>query len=231
MSQETRIFHIDGSDYSFNFSAFGRFFKSYRAGTKRNITETEQAIADALSLSREAVHSWRFEKNGPADVDIIKNLAEFLGITDYMILLEKRTGEPNMTANDRILDSLKRIYDEVILYLDYYDTSFAYLTDFYEFKDEGLTDEEAWNECYNLASECLHEVEIVLQQEYIILHKLDIYSTLESFVHRDLCNIWDGKLDYVDNRDKITDDNTGMYCHEQYEVVYQKLNELMDEYF
>ena len=86
MSQETRTFHIDGSDYSFNFSAFRRFFKSYRAGTKRNITETEQAIADALSLSREAVHSWRFEKNGPSDIEVIKSLAEFLKIDDYRIL-------------------------------------------------------------------------------------------------------------------------------------------------
>ena len=231
MSQETRTFHIDGSDYSFNFSAFGRFFKSYRAGTKRNITETEQAIADALSLSREAVHSWRFEKNGPSDIEVIKSLAEFLKIGDYRILLIKKIGEHSMTVNDRILDSLKRIYDAVILYLDYFDTSFAYLTDFYEFKEAGLDDNEARNETYNLASESLHDVEIVLQQEYIILHKLDIYSTLNSFISRDLCNIWDCKLEYEDQRDQITDDNEGMYCHERYEVVYNRLNEIMSEYF
>ena len=231
MSQETRTFHIDGSDYSFNFSAFRRFFKSYRAGTKRNITETEQTIADALSLSREAVHSWRFEKNGPSDIEVIKSLAEFLKIDDYRILLIKKIGEHNMTANDRILDSLKRIYDAVILYLDYFDTSFAYLTDFYDFKEAGLDDNEARNETYNLASESLHEVEIVLQQEYIILHKLDIYSTLESFISRDLCNIWDGKLEYEDQRDQITDDNEGMYCHERYEVVYNRLNEIMSDFF
>ncbi|MBO4864184.1 MAG: hypothetical protein J5517_07450 [Eubacterium sp.] len=231
MSQETRTFHIDGSDYSFNFSAFGRFFKSYRAGTKRNITETEQAIADALSLSREAIHSWRFEKNGPSDIEVIKSMAEFLNISDYRILLIKKIGEQNMTANDRILDSLKRIYDAVILYLDYFDTSFAYLTDFYDFKEAGLSDDEARNEIYGVASDSLHEVEIVLQQEYIILHKLDIYSNLESFISRDLCDIWDLKLNYEDKRDQITDDNDGMYCHERYEVVYNRLNEIMSEYF
>ena len=138
MSQETRTFHIDGSDYSFNFSAFGRFFKSYRAGTKRNTTETEQAIADALSLSREAVHSWRFEKNGPSDIEIIKSLAEFLKIDDYRILLIKKIGEHKMTATDKILVSLKRIYDATILYLDRFDTFFAYLMDFYDFKKPGL---------------------------------------------------------------------------------------------
>jgi len=231
MSQETRTFHIDGSDYIFNFSAFGRFFKSYRAGTKKNITETEQAIADDLSLSREAIHSWRFEKNGPSDIEVIKKLAEFLKISDYRILLIKKIGEHNMTANDRILDSLKRIYDAVILYLDRFDTSFAYLMDFYDFKKAGLTDEEARSEIYGVASDSLHEVEVVLLQEYIILHKLDIYSTLDSFISRDLCNIWDCKLEYEDQRDQITDDNEGMYCHERYEVVYNRLNEIMSEYF
>ena len=50
-------------------------------------------------------------------------------------------------------------------------------------------------------------------------------------MQRDLCDIWDGKLDYIDKRDQLTDDNKGMYCHEEYEVVYQKLNEIMSEYF
>ena len=54
---------------------------------------------------------------------------------------------------------------------------------------------------------------------------------LESFISRDLCNIWDGKLEYEDQRDQITDDNEGMYCHEHYEIVYNRLNEIMEEYF
>lgn len=29
---------------------------------------------------------------------------------------------------------------------------------------------------------------------------------LESFISRDLCNIWDGKLEYEEQRDQITDD-------------------------
>jgi len=228
---ETRTFHIDGSDYSFNFSAFDRSFRSYKSRIGKNITESEQTLADSLGVSRDAIHNWRGKKNGPSDVEIIKILAESLGITDYLILMEKKIGEKTMTANDRILDSLKRIYDAIILYLDYFDCSFAYLTDFYEFKEAGLTDEEAINETYGIASDSLHEVEIVLLQEYLILHKLDIYSKLESFISRDLCDIWDLKLDYEDQRDQITDNNEGLYCHERYEVVYNQLNEIMSEYF
>lgn len=228
---ETRTFHINGSDYSFNFSAFDRFFRSYKNRINKNITDSEQTLADSLGVSRDAIHNWRCQKNGPADIGIIKAIAESFGINDYLILMEKKIGEINMTANDRILDSLKKVYDAIILYLDYFDCSFGYLTDFYEFKEEGLSDEEARDEIYSVASDSLHEVEVVLLQEYIILHKLDIYSKLESFVTRDLCDIWDSKLEYVDKRDQITDDNEGMYCHERYEVIYNQLNEIMSEYF
>ena len=91
MSKDTRKLHIDENDYSFNFSVFNRFFNSYKSRLGKNVTDTEQLIADALGLSREAVHSWRFEKNGPADVDIIKNLAEFLGIIMILPLLILQT--------------------------------------------------------------------------------------------------------------------------------------------
>ena len=136
-----------------------------------------------------------------------------------------------METNDRVLDSLKRIYDAVIVYLDEYDCTFGYLTYFYEFKDKKYSDEEASNEIYSIANDKLHEVELVLLQEYIILHKLEIYEKLECFIHRDLCDIWDGKLDYVTPEIQIVEENSGAYSHEEYEVVFNKLNDIMSEYF
>ena len=232
MSKETRTFHINGNDYSFDFSVFHRFFETYQKKNGFLINEAEQNIADAISVSKDTIHSWRFEKNAPADMDTIQKLADFLGIKDYLILLNKKIGENTMAANDRILDSLKRIYDAIILYLDDYDTSFAYLNQFYEFKEKKYSDEEARREIYCIANDKLHEVELVLTQEYIILHKLDIYSTLETFVHRDLCNIWDEKLEYVCPEGiQIYETNTGINSHEEYEVVFNRLNEIMSEYF
>ena len=231
MSKETRTFHIDGNDYSFNFSVFKRFFNTYK--THNNITYSlaEKQIAEKLNVSSETIHSWRFEKNAPADIETIKNIADSLGIHDYLVLLIKKIGEQNMGANDRILDSLKRIYDAVILYLDDYDTSYAYLTDFYALKDKKYSDEEARNEIYDLASQKLHQVEIVLLQEYIILHKLEIYSKLENYIYSDLCNLWDGKLEYVTPEIQIVETNQGANSHEYYEVAFNQLNELMAEYF
>ena len=94
------------------------------------------------------------------------------------------------------------------------------------------SDEEARREIYCIANDKLHEVELVLTQEYIILHKLDIYSTLETFVHRDLCGIWDEKLEYVCPEGiQIYETNLGINSHEEYEVAFNKLNEIMSEYF
>lgn len=162
MSKETRTFHIDGNDYSFDFSVLHRFFESYQKKNSFLITEAEQNIADAISVSKDTIHSWRFKKNAPADIDTIKQLAEFFGIKDCLVLLNKKIGEDTMVANDRILDSLKKIYDAIILYLDDYDSSFAYLNQFYEFKEKKYSDEEARREIYCIANDKLHEVELVL---------------------------------------------------------------------
>ena len=77
MSKETRTFHIDGIDYSFNFSAFKRFFKTYQMSRKITVTDAERSIADILHLSADTIHGWRFANNGPADIETIKILGDF----------------------------------------------------------------------------------------------------------------------------------------------------------
>ena len=72
MSKETRTFHINGNDYSFDFSVFHRFFETYQKKNSFLINEAEQNIADAISVSKDTIHSWRFEKNAPADMDTIQ---------------------------------------------------------------------------------------------------------------------------------------------------------------
>lgn len=89
-----------------------------------------------------------------------------------------------------------------------------HLDQFYEFKEKKYSDEEARLEIYGIADAKLHKVEVVLLQEYIILHKLDIYSTLENYVYRELCDLWDNKLDYESPKGiKIYETNQGAYCH------------------
>ena len=234
MAKETRTFHIDGNDYSFNFSVFKRFFYSYKAKNCKTIAEAETKIAEALNLSTDTIHSWRFEKNGPSDTETIKQLSDYLGIKDYLILLDKKIGEHTMTANDRILDSLKRIYDAVIIYLDDFDTSFGFNMYWQELKDKGYDDAVIQNEIDGMASDKLHQVEIVLLQEYLILHRLNIYKKLEDYIYSDLCELWDGKTSYAYRFECTVENENGKKepsAHEEYEIALNTINEMMSEYF
>lgn len=234
MSKETKTYHIDGCDYSFDFSAFKHLFNTYKTREKITITEAENRLSKLLDLSTDAIHNWRFGNNAPSSTELIKDIAEALGISDYKILLIKKTGEDKMGTNDRILDSLKRIYDAAILYLDEYDCTFGYAMYWQDLKDKGYSDDHITNEIYSMASDNLHQVEIVLQQEYIILHKLDIYGKLENYIYSDLCSLWDMKLekycDY-DAFDDLEEFRKKPNPNEESQKAINKLNEIMSEYF
>ena len=234
MSKETKTFHIDGCDYSFNFSAFKHLFSSYKTNERITITETENRLSKTLNLSTDAIHNWRFGNNAPSNIELIRDLAEALGISNYKLLLIKKTGDDKMGTNDRILDSLKRIYDAAIIYLDDYDVTSGYTMYWQDLEEQGYSKEYIKNEIYWLASNKLHQVEIVLQQEYIILHNLDIYSKLENLIISDFCSLWDMKLEqYCDYTpfDNLDEFNKKPKPAEEHQVALNKLNEIMAEYF
>ena len=235
MPKETRTFHIDGYDYNFNFAAFNRFFKAYQLRGKMTVSDTERQMADLLHLSADTVHGWRFASNGPSDTETIKSMANILGIRSYLLLLNKKIEVQQMTRDDRILDSLKRIYDAVVYYLDDFDTSSGFTDYWTKLHYKGFDINIIEGEMQEIASNKLHKVEIVLQQEYIILHKLDIYSELEKYIYEDLCNIWDGKLNYycrIDGVDTIEKCVTQeMSVHEEMTIALNRINEMMSEFF
>jgi hypothetical protein len=235
MSKETRTFHIDGCDYNFHPAAFNRFFKTYQTREKMTVSDTERKIADSLHLSIDTVHGWRFGNSGPSDIETIKSLETILGIHNYLLLLNKKIEVQPMTTNDRILDSLKRIYDAVVFYLDDFDTSSGFTDYWTRLHYTGFDINMIESEMQEIASNKLHKVEIVFQQEYIILHKLDIYSELEKYIYEDLCNIWDGKLNYycrIDGVDTIEKCITQeMSVHEEMTIALNQINEMMSEYF
>ena len=140
-----------------------------------------------------------------------------------------------MTTNDRILDSLKRIYDAVVYYLDDFDTSSGFTDYWKEISYTGFDTNIIENEMQEIASNKLHRVEIVFQQEYIILHKLNIYSELEKYIYEDLCNIWDGKLNYYCRLDGVGIEEKSITqeisVHEEMTIALNRINELMSEFF
>ena len=118
--KKTRAYDVDGRKVQFDHSAFKNFFrKNYAHLRKDGMTADayEEDLGKKLCISGSAVHSWLYSVNAPSDVEKVKDLAEALGLSDYMLLL-KEPKELTMTITERQKDSLKRIYDAVITFLD-----------------------------------------------------------------------------------------------------------------
>ena len=234
MAAQTRTFHIDGEDYAFNFTFFIKTFNADKTQKKVTMSQAEEALSTYLNLSTQAIHGWRFQLNGPSSIDIIQNMAKYYSIKDYTLFLNRKVDENKMTNTDRIMDSLKRIYDAAIIYLDDFETSDGFNNYWFIKQDEGCPEKAIENALYDLVSDKLHKVEIVLQQEYIVLHKLDLYSKLENYIYNDLCSLYDGKLSYAYRFECVVEDVNGnreLSAHEEYEIALNKLNEIMSEYF
>lgn len=83
--------------------------------------KVEKLLADKLFVSSSAIHNWRFGSNGPASIDLIKNAAKYLK-ADYMTLLRKNKEIKEMEKLSTLqIESLKRIYDAIIDFLDDFD--------------------------------------------------------------------------------------------------------------
>ena len=123
MQKDTKNFIIDGKNMQFDSVSFKELFTSGRKKADKSVLEYETELGDALSVSNNAIHNWRFGMNGPSDLETIKQLAEYLDISDYMLLLKDGKENMVMQISERQKDSLKRIYDAVIEYLDKFQQS------------------------------------------------------------------------------------------------------------
>lgn len=123
MQKDTKNFIIDGKYMQFDSVSFKDLFTSGRKKADMSVLEYETELGEALSVSSNAIQNWRFGMNGPSDLETIKQLAECLDISDYMLLLKDGKENMIMQISERQKDSLKRIYDAVIEYLDKFQQS------------------------------------------------------------------------------------------------------------
>ena len=77
-SMETKIFNLDGQKLRFDARTFEYSFRAYAQDSKMKKKDLEELLAEKVGVSREAVHNWRFAKNGPSDIEMIQKLAEVL---------------------------------------------------------------------------------------------------------------------------------------------------------
>ena len=66
-------------------------------------------MANFVNVTLDATKQWYYGNNGPSELTIIKKVAEFLQIADYMILMKKaRENEKMVNLNLLQYESIKK---------------------------------------------------------------------------------------------------------------------------
>ena len=162
MQKNMKIFNIDGKNMRFDSDVFNRHFTEQRKKKKISVLDYEIEIGEALSVSSSAVNNWRFSANGPSDMERIKQLADYIGIRDYKLLLKETEENTVMKISERQKDSLKHIYDAVIEYLDKFMMTNGFNDYWIEYVDDGVKPSNVEERLYEIAKNELHKVELVL---------------------------------------------------------------------
>lgn len=234
MQKDIKIYTIDGKYMQFDSGSFKEFFLATRKKKRMSVLEYETELGESLCVSSSAIHNWRFGMNGPSDVETIKQLADCLEITDYMLLLKNGKGKMKVQISERQKDSLKRVYDAVIEYLDTFQRTDGFNDYWFQLEEQGTKTEYIEGLLYEIAEKEQHKVELVLAKEYIELYKLPVYGQLEEYACDDLCEIYNGKLSYayrfeapVENVDGT---RNGVTTSEDYTRALKKINDILENY-
>lgn len=239
----TRAFHINGVTYYFNFKEFQSSFRIYNLRNNpegTSLSKCQALLAEKLHVGEDTIRGWRYQRNGPVDLEKIKDLAAEFGLESYMELLytNESTEEANtmkISASERQLDSLKKIYDAFILFLDEYESTEGFNDYCPNFDD--ITDKyermNAINKFYKDLHKKMNKVAIVFEQESVVLHQLNI-EELQDLIYEDLPNLYVDQLNPDGRENAIIREGT-TWTEVTYvvakEYTLDKLNEFMYQYF
>ena len=200
-SKRTTGFIIDDSEYVFSRMQFNQAFEFYRKDKKAKVLDLEYDLAEAVSVSREAVHNWRQGYNGPGDLSSIKKMAELLGC-NYMTLLEVRK-DKKMVNNytDEQMDSIKKIFDAISDYRFYIDITEQMILSNTEFAESffgkiNVSDYGGYS--VNDLGKLYTKIYGTLIREYGTLHNTEIFGEMEKIIN-DLGIAADYVCKYTDN--------------------------------
>ena len=227
ISKKTKKFRIEDLDYRFDFQSFSIYVEKYAKVKKTSKTEVFELIAQTVCVTPEAVKQWNYGNNGPSEIDIIQKAAALLNVKDYLNLMKKAEEDEKMKLSNLQIESLKRIYDDVIEYLnDFYKTDGFTGVLWYVYKDQGYKDPE--DKIYEYAEEQIEKVLLTIQKEYFYLHDTDVYSEILEYSENDLYDIFDGKLGYAYRFEAEPDGNPT--TQDDYGKALKRLNEIVEKY-
>lgn len=214
------------SFYFFDHDMFNELFNKKYNKDRIRIKDMEEQIANAINVSRDAVHSWRYKTYSPNGLDLVKDIANYFGY-DKEILLCKKGGESKMEKLSEIeLISVKKIYDSIIEFLEYFYKTNGFNGLWFDLKnvDTSAREDKLWE----IAENEHNKVMLSFKKEYPIIGKIQIYTELSNFIYNDLYDIYDGKLSYAYRFEAIPSGNPT--TDEDYTKAYKKLNGIIDNY-
>lgn len=179
------IYRKDGIAYVFNTEAFNGLIRERKsASRKMEDTQTQDEIileiCEKKKMSYETVRNWAKGSNGPGDIDLVKDLAEYFDV-DFMTLLipkDQISGGINVNVDISGTDDKSVIKEFHSILTDFiYDYFGCEVGDFYLARHNGM-----WSEYFNEEkSELLFNLYRQLDKVSLLISK-DTYDKLHRFI-------------------------------------------------
>lgn len=194
---------IDGKKYRFNAVTFNRLFKDKQKQYKdegKSEFLLRQDMSSKLGVSPDTIKSWRYMYNGPADLDLVRSIADFFSVEYSELLYEPEDENMNtstvVSTNQAITNSASSfsIEDENAAAENLYEKLLEVIPTFCEYydyawpDDDGLVDENLTNvDIGNRTRE--QAVELARQYNEHVIHRdkyiaqcLDLYDETKNLI-------------------------------------------------
>lgn len=232
VQKNTQTYTIENIDYMFDKNVFKDLFNRMRKG--RNVAEFEEELANEIGVGISTVHSWRVGDNSPSDIEKVKDLATSLKLSSYEVLLKKKEGIKTMQISERQKDSIKRIYDAIIDFFDYFEQTNGFNDLWFDICDRYNNSRQIEDALYRIADKAQQKCILVVKKEYIELFRLDLYEQLEEFVYDYLLDMYNAKLSYGYRFEAGVENVDGsrytLTTEEELTKAYKIVNELLEPY-
>lgn len=220
---KSRVFIINNEKYIFNFYNFNNYFNEFVQKHNFTISRLEYELANFVNKSNDAIHNWRFRKNGPSDIETVKLICDFFKIRTYKTLLCEKQDDISKEIGKQQVLSIKRIYNKIIEFLQDFYNSYGFNDYWLDLNTENRNKE---NELYELVKFKLDKVILVLMQEYIFLKDTQVYNYIKEYIYNDLYDIFDGKLSYAYRFENMVEDGV----EDDYQKALDKINNIVSNY-
>lgn len=221
-----KVYNYKGSFCLFNHNIFNDMFNKRMPKEKLNITSMEEQLANAINVSKDTVHGWRFNKYSPNDLDLVENMSKYFGCEIDALLCSEESDLKMKKLSDVELMSVKRVYESIIKFLEYFYKTNGFNDLWFDFEkvEPTLREEKLWE----VAEREHSKVMLSLKIEYPIIGKNQIYTDLSNFIYNDLYDIYEGKLTYAYRFEASVDGNPT--TDEDYTKAYKNLDKIIDSY-